>query len=47
MGVEEQFTYSMDEGVGIITLNRPERMNAVNWDLCKADFGQAPRIAHR
>ena len=36
MGVEDQFSYSMDEGVGIITLNRPERMNAVNWDLCAA-----------
>jgi 2-(1,2-epoxy-1,2-dihydrophenyl)acetyl-CoA isomerase len=30
----EHWTYEMDEGVGIITLNRPERMNAVNWDLC-------------
>ncbi len=34
MGSEEHFTFEMDEGVGIITLNRPERMNAVNWDLC-------------
>ena len=36
MGVEDQFSYAMDDGVGIITLNRPERMNAVNWDLCAA-----------
>jgi 2-(1,2-epoxy-1,2-dihydrophenyl)acetyl-CoA isomerase len=34
MGVEEQYTYEFDEGVGIITLNRPERMNPVHWDLC-------------
>lgn len=34
MGSEEHYTYELDEGVGVITLNRPERMNAVNWDLC-------------
>jgi 2-(1,2-epoxy-1,2-dihydrophenyl)acetyl-CoA isomerase len=36
MGTQDHFTFEVDEGVGIITLNRPERMNAVNWDLCKA-----------
>jgi len=36
MGSQDHFTFEMDEGVGIVTLNRPDRMNAVNWDLCRA-----------
>ena len=35
MGATDHFLYEVDEGVGILTLNRPERMNAVNWDLCR------------
>ena len=29
MGVEDWFTFEQDEGVAIITLNRPDRMNAL------------------
>lgn len=36
MDVQDQFTFETDEGVGILTLNRPDRMNAVNWDQCGA-----------
>ena len=36
MSVQDWFTYEIDEKVGIITLNRPERMNAINWDLSGA-----------
>ncbi|MAJ61085.1 MAG: hypothetical protein CBC48_14615 [bacterium TMED88] len=36
MSTEDWFTYEVDEKVGIITLNRPERMNAINWDLSGA-----------
>ena len=35
MGSQDHFTFEMDEGVCIVTLNRPDRMNAVNWDLCR------------
>ena len=31
--VEENILYSKEEGVGIITLNRPDRMNAVTDDM--------------
>lgn len=29
----EHFIFSMDEGVGVITFNRPERLNPINWDM--------------
>ncbi|MCZ7617473.1 MAG: enoyl-CoA hydratase-related protein [Myxococcota bacterium] len=33
-GVEEQLRFeNLDEGVGILTLNRPDRLNAIHWDL--------------
>jgi len=36
MSADDWFTFEMDETVGVLTLNRPERMNAVNWDLTGA-----------
>jgi len=33
MAAEEHLLFEVDEGVGIVTLNRPERLNAINWDL--------------
>ena len=27
--------FDVDDGVGIITLNRPERLNAITWDLAR------------
>ena len=30
---KDQLRFELDEGVGIITLNRPDRLNAINWDL--------------
>ncbi len=36
MGVEDQFSFEVEDSVGVLTLNRPERMNAVNWELCEA-----------
>jgi 2-(1,2-epoxy-1,2-dihydrophenyl)acetyl-CoA isomerase len=33
MASEEHLLFEIDEGVGVVTLNRPERLNAINWDL--------------
>ncbi len=33
----EHLLFSVEEGVGTITLNRPDRLNAVTWDLAR-DF---------
>jgi len=30
---EREYLFEVDEGVGIVTLNRPERLNAITWDL--------------
>jgi len=32
---EKHLRFEIDEGVGIVTLNRPERLNAVTWDLAR------------
>jgi 2-(1,2-epoxy-1,2-dihydrophenyl)acetyl-CoA isomerase len=28
-----EYLFELDEGVGIVTLNRPKRLNAITWDL--------------
>jgi 2-(1,2-epoxy-1,2-dihydrophenyl)acetyl-CoA isomerase len=33
MSSKDHYLFDVQDGVGIVTLNRPERMNAVNWDL--------------
>jgi 2-(1,2-epoxy-1,2-dihydrophenyl)acetyl-CoA isomerase len=33
MASKEHLLFRVDEGVGVVTLNRPDRLNAVNWDL--------------
>jgi len=33
MGSDEHVLFNIDEGVGVVTLNRPERLNAVNWEM--------------
>ncbi len=33
---EQHVLFSVDEGVGVVTLNRPERLNAVNWPMAAA-----------
>ncbi len=33
MESNKDYLFEVDEGVGVVTLNRPERLNAVNWKL--------------
>ena len=33
MPTENHVLFEVDEGVGIVTMNRPERLNAVNWKM--------------
>ncbi len=33
MAADQHVLFQVDEGVGIVTMNRPERLNAVNWDM--------------
>ncbi|MBX7159051.1 MAG: enoyl-CoA hydratase/isomerase family protein [Acidimicrobiia bacterium] len=30
---QPEYIFEVDEGVGVLTLNRPERLNAITWDL--------------
>ena len=33
MASENHVLFEVEDGVGVVTMNRPDRMNAVNWDL--------------
>ena len=33
MANEEIVLFELNEGVGVVTLNRPERLNAINWEM--------------
>ncbi len=33
MASKELYLFHVDAGVGVVTLNRPDRLNAVNWEL--------------
>jgi 2-(1,2-epoxy-1,2-dihydrophenyl)acetyl-CoA isomerase len=33
MTAEEHVLFQVEDGVGVVTLNRPERLNAVNWEM--------------
>ncbi len=34
--VKDQYTFENKNGIGVLTINRPDRMNAVNWELCES-----------
>jgi 2-(1,2-epoxy-1,2-dihydrophenyl)acetyl-CoA isomerase len=33
MAEKDHYLFRVEDGVGIVTFNRPDRLNAVNWDL--------------
>ena len=35
MASEEHYLFEVDEGVGVVTLNRPDRLNAIHWDMAR------------
>lgn len=35
MSAEEHVLFAVENGVGVVTLNRPERLNAINWDMAR------------
>ncbi len=36
MAEEELVRFRVDDGVGVITLNRPDKLNAISWELAEA-----------
>ena len=47
MEAEKHFLFEVDEGVGIVTLNRPDRLNAINWDLASDLVELFRELRHR
>ncbi|MCZ7534484.1 MAG: enoyl-CoA hydratase-related protein [Acidimicrobiia bacterium] len=35
MGADSHYLFEIEDRVGVVTLNRPERLNAINWDLAQ------------
>ncbi|RMF23478.1 MAG: enoyl-CoA hydratase, partial [Deltaproteobacteria bacterium] len=33
MAEKDHYLFRVEDGVGIVTFNRPDRLNAVNWEL--------------
>jgi 2-(1,2-epoxy-1,2-dihydrophenyl)acetyl-CoA isomerase len=42
MASEQHVLFEVEDGVGVITMNRPSRLNAVNWDMA-TDLAQLLR----
>ena len=35
MAADGEYLFEIDEGVGVVTFNRPKRLNAITWDLSR------------
>ena len=46
-GAKDQLRFELDEGVGILTLNRPDRLNAIHWDLAVELVGLLRELRQR
>lgn len=44
---KEELLFEIDEGVGILTLNRPDRLNAIHWDLAVELVGRLRELRQR
>lgn len=47
MRSEAHYLFEVDEGVGIVTLNRPDRLNAITWDLARDLVELLRELRHR
>jgi 2-(1,2-epoxy-1,2-dihydrophenyl)acetyl-CoA isomerase len=47
MSSEGHLLFDVDEGVGVVTLNRPDRLNAINWDLARDLVDLFRELRHR
>ena len=47
MAAEEHFLFDVDEGVGIVTLNRPDRLNAIHWEMARGLVELFRDLRHR
>jgi 2-(1,2-epoxy-1,2-dihydrophenyl)acetyl-CoA isomerase len=47
MAAEKHFLFEVDEGVGVVTLNRPDRLNAITWDLAVDLVALFRELRHR
>jgi len=47
MASDQHVLFEVDEGVGIVTMNRPDRLNAVNWDMATHLVELFRSIRHR
>lgn len=42
-----EYLFEIDDGVGIVTLNRPARLNAITWDLARELIGLFRELRER
>ncbi len=47
MATDQHVLFEVDEGVGIVTMNRPDRLNAVNWEMATSLVELFREIRHR
>jgi 2-(1,2-epoxy-1,2-dihydrophenyl)acetyl-CoA isomerase len=47
MGSQDHYLFEVKDGVGVVTLNRPDRLNPINWDLASDLVELFRELRHR